>query len=156
MAVASLPLETRYHRLEITNRWLVILSGLVIVALLIVAAPMVLDRFGGLSANEQIAQRVALAPNTGATAPTAAIYASDAVWQGWDGTVLTGADAIIAAGTPWVTVTLKGDPITLGNFVLVNFSWEAKDASGSGDGAFLFTFDDAGLVTLVQQTITFN
>lgn len=155
MAVTSLPLETRYHRLENTNRWLAVITGIVIVALLVVLGAQLLPRVAGMTANERVAEKVVLAPNQGASAPTATAFASDAIWVGFDGTVTRGAAAIAAAGTPpGTTITLKGEPVSVGKIVLINFSW--SQGSSTGDGAFMFTFDDAGLITNVAQTLTFN
>ena len=157
MAVASAPLDARYHRLQITNRWLMLVTGLVLIALAAVVATQVVRTTPTLTANEKVAEQVALAPNSGGTFATG-IFAPDATWVGFDGTVANGPAAIGAMAAQPVTVTLTGDPVTVGRYVVVPFTWATVPGEGTatGDGAFLFTFNDAGLITNVAQTLRFN
>jgi len=155
MAVSSLSLETRYHRLELTNRWLLATAAIALVALAIVGVQPLLRGPATLTANEQVAQRVSLAVNPGATPASPEVFAEDATWVGFDGTVTQGRTAIVAMPPPGVSVALDGQPVTAGPFVLVNLTWVSVGSSG-GHAALLFAFDDAGLITHVTQSITFN
>jgi hypothetical protein len=42
----------------------------------------------------------------------------------------------------------------VGDHVVVDFTWTGGGASG--DGAFLITFNDAGKITFVSQTVLFK
>ncbi len=159
MTSPAMPLELRYHRLELTNRWLIVLIGIAVIALAVAIAPMALDKVNGLTANERVAQQFVLGPNPNAAALPADAYAADAQVITFDGHIYTGADGMVNAMNDvrgsGVTTALKGDPITWGSFVLVNFTWAAPGSAG-GDGAFVFTFDSAGKISNVMQSITYG
>lgn len=90
---ATQSLELRYHRLEVFNRWMVVVAVVALLAVAGMAAWIAADRFGQPD-GEQVATSLAAAWTADTSADLESVYAEDAVLVDSSGTTHLGLDAL--------------------------------------------------------------
>lgn len=122
------PLEVRYHRLEIANRWFLAIALIALVALAGLVAWTAVDRLGQPD-GEQIMQDGFAAWNAGDVAYAESMYAEDAViFPSWGGEIRGIAairDSMQVAHQNGMETEITGPIIQSGNTVVapVHMTW---------------------------------
>jgi uncharacterized protein (TIGR02246 family) len=123
----TLPLETRYHRLEIQNRWFIGLAVVAVIALVALGAWVLADR-AAVSDAEATITTLTEAWSQDDPAALADVYAEDAVLV--SGTEYRGLPAIQTVlsmvATEGFAPEVAGDVVQYGDMVAapIHFTWE--------------------------------
>jgi hypothetical protein len=143
----SIPLETRYHRLEAANRWFIGIAVVAIVALIAVGAWLAIDRFGQTEAERTVTELTTVWAG-GEADQLADVYAEDAVlisgsyqYRGLEEIQAVIPDMSSAGFTP----EIAGPMVEYGDAIAapIHFTWD----DGSEDDALsIFRLNDEGLV----------
>lgn len=141
------PLELRYHRLEVTNRWLYGVVAVVLIALLAMAGYFIANR-GTSTQYTDTVDRYLVALNA---------YDADAMQQLYDpsASIMTptgsgsGMTALIGSINEMrsgnTKLTRVGDVVSNGQTATYHFTWTSP-VGGSGKGFEVFVFNDAGKI----------
>ena len=141
------PLELKYHRLEVTNRWLVGITAVVLVALIALAGYFVANRTTTPNYTDRAtAQMTAL--NGSDLNALLALYAPDAqivtpTGTGQGEAALTASFNEMRKGS--TQLTRVGDVVSAGHTATYDFTWTSP-IGGSGAGTEILVFNDAGKI----------
>jgi hypothetical protein len=149
IAHKTMPLEARYHRLEVANRWLIGIGAVMLAALLALAAWVAIDQFA-VSGNAARVDPLVAALNGDSFADYQAFYATNVVLTAPEthGSVATYGDLdrvfneMRASG---LTVERVGEISTAGPFVTFHMTW-SNDLGYEGDGVVTLQFNDTGQI----------
>jgi hypothetical protein len=139
------PLELRYHRLEVTNRWLIGITAVVLVALIGWAGYSIANRTTTPNYTDRAtAQMTAL--NGSDLDAFLALYAPDAQIETPTGSG-QGQAALTASFNEMgaTQLTRVGDVVSAGHTATYDFTWKSA-IGGSGAGTEILVFNDAGKI----------
>ena len=147
------PLELRYHRLEVFNRWLLALALIALVALGGLVAWTAIDRLG-VPDGEQLAQDVVAAWTADSSTALEAVYAEDAVFVSTGGTTYEGINSIkglyAAVKANDFTPEIIGPVVQSGRTVVIPFHLTFSDGTDMYVTS-IYELNSAGLVTHHQD-----
>jgi hypothetical protein len=141
------PLELKYHRLELTNRWLVGITAVVLVALIALAGYSVANRTTPPNYTDR-ATAAMMALNGTDLDAFLALYAPDAqivtpTGTGQGQATLTASFNEMRKGA--TVLTRVSDVASAGHTATYDFTWTSP-VGGSGAGTEILVFDDAGKI----------
>jgi len=147
MSQQAQPLELKYHRLEATNRWLVGITVVVLVALIAWAGYSVVNRTTTPNYTDRATATMTALNGTDVNA-FLALYAPDAqivtpTGTGQGQAALTASFNEMRKGS--TVLTRVGDVASTGHTATYDFTWTSPVA-GSGTGTEILVFNDAGKI----------
>lgn len=146
----TLPLETRYHRLEVTNRWLLGIGAVILAALIALAIWVAVDRFA-LTGNATRVDPWISAATGDSFAEFQALYATDVEILSPETSGMMWSYAQLEniydqAKNSGLSIERTGSIATFGPFA--TFHVRFQNARGyEGTGVATFEYNDAGLIT---------
>jgi hypothetical protein len=147
MVSQAQPLELKYHRLEVANRWLVGITAVVLVALIAWAGYSVVNRTTTPNYTDRATAAMAALNGTDLNAYLA-LYAPDAqivtpTGTGQGTAALTASFNEMRHGS--TVLTRVGDVASAGHTATFDFTWTSP-VGGSGAGTEILVFNDAGKI----------
>jgi hypothetical protein len=144
------PLEARYHRLEVTNRWLLAIGAVILLALIALASWVAIDRFS-VTGNAAKVDPWITAATGDSFADFQALYAPDAqiLSPETNGVVMGYSDLETIFGDmnrSGLAIERTGAISTFGPFTTFDLSFK-NDFGYEGTGVATFEYNDAGLIT---------
>lgn len=150
IAQEALPIEVRYHRLEVQNHWLLGIGTVILLALIALGGWVALDRFaltGNAAKVEPWIDAVtgdSLATFQSLYAPNAQILSPETNGQVWGYGDLQ--DIYGQTTTSGLTLERTGAIETFGPFVTFHLNF-ANDLGYEGTATATFQYNEAGLIT---------
>lgn len=141
-------IETRYHRLEVTNRWLIGIGAVLVVALIALVAYVALDRLS-VSANERTVESVQAALAAGDFEEYQSYYSTDMISYGPESSEIGGYAGMQAGWDTFhrydTVIEGTGETVAYGNVVLYPFRW-SNNLGLEGEGINVYKFDADGQI----------
>jgi len=148
------PLEVRYHRLEVTNRWLLGIGAVILIALIALASWVAIDRFA-VTGNAATADSWITAATGDSFADYQALYAPTAqILVPETNGVVAGYDSLENIWNQMdqsgLVIERSGQISSFGSFVTYDINWR-NDVGYDGTGVVTLQLDNDGQI--IAQTI---